>query len=411
MNKKDIEEILPLHDSQVALLIPYILSNETKIGFEQQAYIISGIKDINTLKKAFDGLAQLYQSLRCTVHYVGLSRPVQVVHRQMDVSRIVDYIDIQRLLHDLWDEPMKLSARAFEAILCQMDSENLMVVLRYHHLLFDGWSNILILRELIRIYHSLTFDIPYQQPAVLGNRVYYSYIKNLSEMPYDGFWTRYLKNPPVPIFKSKQIDILKGFKQSDISYTLTFTEFNCLINAAIQCGITPAVFFCLVWALVLKELYTLNDVIFNVVFSGRDINLPLIETFIGPCITTAPLRVRNMNSYSALKLAQGIRDDLQYIQSNQYAKDAKRDIILSQSMVNIQNYPKNLDLPDQRYKIDLYQSKYANGFLLSLNVFTFNSQYTVQLSYDANFFNEDEALVIMKKIKEIVASLLQNLLN
>ncbi len=411
MNKMDIEDILPLHDTQVALLLPYMVLNKTKIGFEQQAYFISGIKDINAIKKAFGVLSRYHQSLRSTVHYIGLTRPVQVIHRQMDALRVVHYTDPQKLLHDLWNEPMELSQRAFEVTLCQVEAEKLLVIFRYHHLLFDGWSNILILRGLMQIYHSLVFRIPYQPTNVLGHRAYYSYIRELSEMKHNSFWTGYLKNPPTPIFKVKQIDILKKFEQSDLSYTLTLDECSCLASTAMQCGITPAVLFCLAWALVLKDLYNLDDVIFNIVLSGRDANLPSIETFIGPCITTAPLRVWDMHSCSALKLAQKIQNDLQHIQANQYVKDPGRDAIFPQTMVNIQNYPKDLDLPDKHYKVDLYQSKYANGFLLTLNVFTLDFQYIVQLSYDANFFSKENALGVIEKVREVVASLVRDLLN
>ena len=80
-------------------------------------------------------------------------------------------------------------------------------------------------------------------------------------------------------------------------------------------------------------------------------------------------------------------------------------------MVNIQNYPKDLDLPDKHYKVDLYQSKYANGFLLTLNVFTLDFQYIVQLSYDANFFSKENALGVIEKVREVVASLVRDLLN
>jgi len=76
-------------------------------------------------------------------------------------------------------------------------------------------------------------------------------------------------------------------------------------------GFTPSILLRAAWALVLAHAANSTDVVLGITQSGRDINLRGIEECLGPCLTTAPLRVSVDNANTVSGFLSAVQE--QYI--------------------------------------------------------------------------------------------------
>ncbi|EFR02791.1 nonribosomal peptide synthetase 6 [Nannizzia gypsea CBS 118893] len=64
------------------------------------------------------------------------------------------------------------------------------------------------------------------------------------------------------------------------------------------------------WALTISALAQSTDVVFGDFVGGRQVNIPSIETVVGPCVNFMPVRVKISKSLSNLELLKAIQADL-----------------------------------------------------------------------------------------------------
>ena len=168
LDKKNIEDVLALTPMQEGMLFHYLKQPEGDQYFEQLCLQISGVIDEDTFDKAWNYVVKTNGALRTVFRWEKLNKPVQIVLKEYktkifkhDLTGEVDGTK-EKLLNeilnrdrsdrfDLWDV-------AFRVTLCMLESNKYQIIISYHHILYDGWSTGIILREFFEAYDCMSSD-------------------------------------------------------------------------------------------------------------------------------------------------------------------------------------------------------------------------------------------------------------
>jgi non-ribosomal peptide synthetase component F/acyl carrier protein len=162
------------------------------------------------------------------------------------------------------------------------------LVLTAHHVLFDGWSEPILLRELLCLYAS-------DGSALAPARSFRDFLAWLSRgdpgasarahvAALDGLAA------PTLLASAPTAGAAVGF--SDLDLALTADEAHALARGAAALGSTLNSLVQAAWAIVLADLTGGTDVVFGTTVSGRPPALPGVDAIVGLFINTVPVRVR-----------------------------------------------------------------------------------------------------------------------
>jgi amino acid adenylation domain-containing protein len=191
-----------------------------------------------------------------------------------------------------------------------------------HHIIFDGWSNELLLNELSLIYKSLLNSEEMNLTATPYNYVDYSewQIKQYEAGYYEqsrDFWLRKLDNCSFKF--SLNSDFPRQIKKiSDCkTHTLLFEEESVSLFKSITFENRISLFSFITGSIYLM-LYIEsgnNDIITGIPLSGREI--PMLENIIGYFINTMPLRINIDSNMTIRNLLINIHNELSQLNKHQ----------------------------------------------------------------------------------------------
>ncbi|MFI6540430.1 amino acid adenylation domain-containing protein [Nonomuraea sp. NPDC050547] len=191
----------------------------------------------------------------------------------------------------------------------------------YHHLLLDGWSNSLVVGDLLRLYDN-GGDPGRLEPAP----PYRSFLAWLRERRRDGSddaalaaWRERLAGLDGPTLVGVP-DAPRGARperaerpersRAERSRAELSEETSEALRALCRtAGVTLGVAAQAAWALVLRTLTGRSDVVFGLTVSGRDAEVAGIESMVGLFVNTVPARVVLDPAESVTGLLRRVRDD------------------------------------------------------------------------------------------------------
>jgi amino acid adenylation domain-containing protein/non-ribosomal peptide synthase protein (TIGR01720 family) len=271
-----LADVYALSPMQENMLFASVYANEAEAYVQQVSGRLRGPLDAGRFREAWQRLADEMPLLRTTIEWQGLTRPVQVVHRRAAIAFTTGSeaaaIDLARgpLLH--------VSLSPIGADLWQL-------AITHHHILLDGWSLALLLREVLAIYGGT---------APRPSRPYRDFVEWLQSRGVAGaptsFWRDELANRPVlPRLGFDEARGSAGRAKRAVSLPAATTA--ALENAARASRVTPGTRLLAGWASALARFHSQRDVIFGVTSAGRPPDLAGSEEMIGLFINALPLRV------------------------------------------------------------------------------------------------------------------------
>ncbi len=159
-----IEDILPLSPLQEGLLFHALYDAQAPDVYTVQLELgLEGLLDSEALQAAARALVQRHASLRASFRHENLSRPVQIIvphvvvpWRHIDLSSLDDAARAKRLTHILVQERAErfdlAAAPLIRFTLIRLSADRHRLVLTNHHILMDGWSMPVLMRELLALY-------------------------------------------------------------------------------------------------------------------------------------------------------------------------------------------------------------------------------------------------------------------
>jgi non-ribosomal peptide synthetase component F len=162
-----------------------------------------------------------------------------------------------------------------------------------HHLLSDGWSLPLLLKELFALYEAHRRGVTLELPPPRPFRDYIEWLEKQDQRQAQAFWRRKLAGFEEPT----RLGIDAGIAERETTYaeerlTLSPGQMRKLEAFARERRLTPNTLIQGAWALLLGRYSGQQDLVFGEVVAGRSAPLAGIESIVGPLINTLPVRVR-----------------------------------------------------------------------------------------------------------------------
>ena len=169
---KGIEErkFVPLSFSQQQMWYVCQFQSGTIAYNQPEAWRLSGRPDVKSLEQSLNAIVQRHEALRTTFPWVGGS-PVQCVHHNLPLTlRVVDLrsfpeaereAEAQKIILEEARHPFDLAAELLlRASLLRTGDENYIFIVVVHHIVCDGWSMGILIRELAHFYRAFAVGAP-----------------------------------------------------------------------------------------------------------------------------------------------------------------------------------------------------------------------------------------------------------
>ncbi|WP_228539979.1 non-ribosomal peptide synthetase [Nocardia sp. XZ_19_385] len=322
----NLADVWPLSPLQYGLLFHAMYDTDTADGYTVQTRLtLAGHVDARRLRSAAQALVDRHENLR--VAFVETEDgPRQLVlgaaevrWRELDLRHLSDSGARQRELErtiavdassrfDLTRPPL------LRFLLVRSDDETYTLLMTNHHVVLDGWSTPLLVRELLTMYiaaasgAAMTEVLP---PAPS----YQGFLAWLGEQDAAGSgsidaWKQALAGVDAP---TRTVPSLAGVESTEsgmVSVDLPTDLVARLETTTREAGATTNTAVQAAWALLLVMLTGRTDVVFGGTVSGRPPQLAGVEDMVGLFINTLPVRVR-------LDPAEQVADLLARLQSEQ----------------------------------------------------------------------------------------------
>ncbi|MFP2913282.1 condensation domain-containing protein, partial [Pyxidicoccus sp. 3LFB2] len=303
----DVEDLYPLSPLQEGILFHHLHDEGgPQPYFNQLTFELEGALDTGVFTQAWRQVVSRYTILRTAFLWEGLDGPLQAVVRELEPPITVeDRRDVPPSEQETWLNAFFAEDRRRGLTLSRAPLHRLTVlrtgertwrvVLSFSHILLDGWSVPLVMRELLTRFEALRRGLP---PPRTDARPYRDFIAWLSRRDLTAtrdFWRTSLEGftEPTPLeMGGGVLDAGQAGVRGAQQLRLGAEETAVLQAFARQQGVTPGTLVQAAWALLLGRYSGRDDVLFGVTVSGRPSDLPGVEEMVGLFINAIPARVR-----------------------------------------------------------------------------------------------------------------------
>ncbi len=394
LNRRSIQHISGLTPMQQGMLFHYLENPQGTHYVEQLCLHFEGPLDCAVAREAWNAVVGVNPTLRTLFRWDAINEPVQVVQKEHSVEfRILDCAAGDRLqkvkLQDL-REAFDLRQVPFRVTVCRLEEGNHVLLVSYHHILMDGWSMGVMLRQFFTAYEGLVRGNPIKLPVNNTFQAFVAWCKQQDSGPQEAYWKAYLDGcsvrmpfPFTPSAQRKQDD--SAIKR--LEYELQFTEAQMIEQVARQHKVTPAAVFYTAWGVVLHKYTGADDALFGTTVSGRSAPIDGIGEAMGLFINTLPLRLVSTPNDCPPELLRATAAALQEREAYDSAPlTAIRDVSgidpaqdLFDTLVVVENYPIHKQLADHAgpLRVTSYSMMEQTNFNLALAVEETDESYTL----------------------------------
>ncbi|MER7004921.1 amino acid adenylation domain-containing protein [Dactylosporangium sp. NPDC000555] len=298
-----IDDVLPLAPLQQGMHFHALFAaGGVDAYLIQKVFGLEGDLDIGALRAAVRRLVERHGALRAGFDQSASGTPLQVITRRADPglteidvstlpeaerrSRLAELLALDKATgFDLARPPL------LRFTLVRLEPGRHVLVFTGHHILFDGWSLPLVLRDLFTLYTAAETGTR----AALSEPVPFArYLGWLAEQPRElaeQAWRRALADLPGPTLvggDAGQDASMPALTVAELPQELT----GALTAAARERGLTLNTVMQAAWALLLSTLTGSGDVVFGVTVAGRPTRLAGAGDIVGMLMNTVPVRVR-----------------------------------------------------------------------------------------------------------------------
>lgn len=430
LDKGNIEDIIALTPMQEGILFHYLKEPESDYYFEQLSLEISGRVDIDCFEQAWNFVIETNEMLRTEFRWEKLKSPTQIVLKDHTLTlRYHDFsnVDIGEKTGQIEEikakerkETFDLREVPFHVTLCKVEEDKYEMIIGNHHILYDGWSTGIILREFFTVYTDLFNKKNPVKPLKTKFKEFIKWTQNRDINKEEQFWRNYLKDFDTQIELSiKQKRKRKGKEITNTGkYQMRFEEDVCdaLEDFVRKHKITIASFLYSAWGLLLQKYNYSEDVVFETTVSGRTAEIKGVENIVGLFINTLPLLVKTHAAEKISDFLLRIYEQLQYRKEYESSSTAHiRELsdldkeILFDSVVAIENYPLDRQLMQKDGPLLVSSFSIVSTTRYDLTVLiTIFDDIEVTFTYDKMLFSRGELERLSERFRRVVEFLINN---
>ena len=404
--RKNIENIYPLSPMQQGMLFHTLLTPQAGVYVPQVCLYLEGKLDINALQTAWNQVVINHPALRTAFYWEQRDKPFQVVFKQVEIPwKILDWQTIseaeQKLELDKFLQTDSTSSfdlkqpPLIRLTLIQLAANKYILIWTQHHLIIDGWSSALVIKEVFQNYYHSPSYYPNSRPY--GD--YIAWIQQQDKIAAKTFWKKQLAGFTTPTviqpFPQREN---KNLRYQEQTRSLTHSQTSALQQWAKQQQLTMNTLLQGAFALLLSRYCNTTDVVFGATSSGRPANLAGVESMVGLFINTLPVRVQVSPTDNLVEWLQKIQ--AQQAEALDYEYTSLLEIQewselapgtgLFDSILVFENYPVDTMgiLGNQDLRIIDIQALEWTSFPLTLLV-SLGNQLSLKVKYDCNKFTDN----------------------
>ncbi|MFD8519481.1 amino acid adenylation domain-containing protein [Streptomyces capillispiralis] len=324
-----LEAVLPLTPLQEGLLFhaQYDEQDGPDVYVMQLGMDIDGPLDVPALRSAARALLQRHGNLRAGFRDGG-ARPLQFVPIQVDLPwRDVDLSEVPEPEREAALREVTERDRAARFDLHHPPLLRFTVVrtapLRHrllvtnHHILLDGWSAPVLVRELFELY-AAGGDAA-ALPPVTPFRYHLGWLARQDRDAAGRAWRDALAGLDGPtLLAALPDDRSASVLPSKVAATLSPETTQLLDRRVRELGLTLNTVVHAAWGLLLGRLTDRTDVTFGMTLAGRPPEIPGVHTMVGLFLNTVPVRVRLDRDESLLALCRRLQDEQRALMAHQF---------------------------------------------------------------------------------------------
>ncbi|WP_124727924.1 thioester reductase domain-containing protein [Staphylospora marina] len=302
---KNIEDIYELSPIQQGFLFHLMYAPRSGVYVEQLNFTFQGEMNIEDFHAAWRKVVARHPILRTAIHAKELEKPLQVVHRRVDVPlEVWDWTHLSSkererryaafLLEDRQKDFDLTRPPLMRLTLIRFDEETWRFAWRFPHIAMDGWSFGVAISEFLTLYKALRQGKTPVLPTARPYRDYVAWWKRAKPERHETFWRDYLKGyePPEPL--------MLGEPDSEAQVTHAFEEIHLRdlaepLHRFIREGrLTMNTMIQAAWMVVLGRYLGTDDVVAGSTMAHQPVDLLDLgsETMMGPMLITLPVRTR-----------------------------------------------------------------------------------------------------------------------
>ena len=331
-------------------------------------YVVSSVLpqradlDVPRFRSAWDIVVQQNPILRTSFVWEGVDEPRQVVASGVtltwDIQDWRGFDEQQRdaqfqayVEHDRKAGFDTTRAPLMRFALIRVSDERWWFVWVCHHLILDGWSRPLVLRDVADTYEQLVRGEVIAAPARRPYRDLVDWLARQDHASAQQFWTDRLSGigeptpilAALPLLATAPVDEKFGSRTRVLSTVATERLRTTLRRH--QLTLSTAVHGA--WALLLGRYTRRADVVFGTTVAGRPAQLEGVEDMIGPFINTIVARVQIQDDAPTVEWLLLLQEQMIAAQEFQYTplvdmqawSDVPAGTSLFDSLVVVENYP------------------------------------------------------------------------
>jgi len=424
--KKNIEDIYELSPMQQGMLFHTLYEEGSDAYFEQFCYDLEGNLDAELFEKAWNEIVKRHGVLRTSFQWKGISKPVQVVNRSVSLpweniswtEVPEDNIENEFLKFIKADRAKSFSmeqAPLMRCALIKLNESNFKFVWSFHHILMDGWSYPVIQKEVFGIYDSLKKNEQINLPQPVSYKQFIVWLNKTDKNSAKTFWEKELKefSSPTPMtFNRNESD--GEVKDIEIKFDEKLTaELNSFVR---ENKLTMNSIFQGIWALILSKYRNETDVLFGGTVSGRNPQLPGIESMVGLFINTLPVRIKidydkDIKTWlKELQTKQIERDQFAYssLVDIQEWSEIPRGTQLFENILVFENYPVDKSLEDgvAGIKIKNLKAFERTNFPLTVLIAP-GKEMSVHIAFETSKFTEEFISKLLSNFNSLVSQIIK----
>ncbi len=429
--KKNIEAIYPLSPLQQGMLFHYVYNPQAATYFEQFSVKLHGTIDVHAFKEAWQKIVNRHSALRTSFVWKKVDKMLQVVHREVPISIIEQdwrnfSEDEQKKKLDEYakndrEQGFNLSkAPLLRFHLIRLKDDLYHFIWSFHHLLVDGWSMPIILKEVFTLYEASQKQIPVQLPPVRPYKDYITYLQKQDMSVARDYWTDllkdYLPNPLPLIHPPVSDDAAEDFRAHEI-FNLSPELSKKLNQIARENQVTVNTFIQAAWGILLSAYLNETDVVFGATVSGRPPQLRGVENMVGMFINTLPVRVKFDVRQPVIEIVKALQKQAAATRDVEHTPlveiqgwlNLPRDLPLFDTIVVFENYPVDSTMQGVQgsVKFSEISSFEKSNYPISL-IAAMKDVLSVKIAYENARVDAQQVKLLASQLETILQTLIEN---
>ena len=387
---------------------------EPGVDIEQVVMTLQEPLDEALFLRAWERLVERHAILRTRFKWPGTGEPRQEVldRVRIPVERF-DSPSLERVVDEHRARGFDVTQAPLMRLALARRGDDHTVLWTFHHLLLDGRSRFMLIRELFACYEALAAGGEVAREAPRPYRDYIEWLRRLDHERARDYWQRALAGfrAPTPLGVAGRHGAA-GYATQECRLPAKLT--SALRKRARAARITLSVLLQGAWALLLHRYSGERDVVFGVTRAGRSSALEGAAGMIGLLINTVPLRLHVDPEAELLTWLAGLRRPLLELREHEHTplvqvqawSELPRGTPLFESLFVFAEHTLDAELRAQggKWSARHFRTHAQSNYPLALAAYG-DEQLVLQLQYSRRRFADD----VMRRLSGHLQALLEGM--